>query len=418
MKTQPPAQMSVVAPPAENPRSLVMGLWIAVMIGVAAVVAGLLGYATERIWISYLINFCFWSGLAQAGIVFSAAYRLTNGRWGETIRKVAEGFVLFIPLTILLFLVTYFGRTFLWPWITEPIEAKAAWLNEPFFFARVTAYYVVLSALSLWYVAVSIRPDLGLLKELGKARVSGLVDRLTSDWRGYDAEVEKRNSKLSTFVPVVLISYGVVYTFVGFDVVMSLDPHWYSSLYGWLYMVHAFDTGVAATIIVAILARKYFNLQEHVSTKQFYDVSRLLMGLCMLAGGFYWGQYITIWYGNLGEEIERLLLRFDHSPWPLFQWTVIVLLYFFPIAIFLSKNIKEKPRALLAIASIILAANWMYQFVEIAPSLWNEHGVPLGILELAVTLGFLGIMGLSWLAYAKLVPLVPPSTPPLQEKHH
>ena len=418
MKTQADAPTTVLPPPAENPHMLVRILWVLAGIGVLAIIAGLLGYASQRVWISYLINFCFWSGLAQGGVVFSAAYRLTNGRWGDTIRRVAEGFVLFIPLSVFLFLVTLAGRSFLWPWITEPIEAKAAWLNEPFFFVRVTIYYLLLSVMSLWYVAVSVRPDLGLLKELGKAPASQWIDRLTRNWLGYNAEAEKRVKRLSTLVPIVLIAYGAIYTFVGFDVVMSLDPHWYSSLYGWLYMVHAFDAGVAATIIVAILARKYFNLQEYVSTRQFYDVSRLLMGLCMLAGGFYWGQYITIWYGNLGEEIERLLLRFDHSPWPLFQWTVIVLLYFFPIAIFLSKNIKEKPRALLAIASIILAANWMYQFVEIAPSLWNEHGVPLGILELAVTLGFLGIMGLSWLAYAKLVPLVPPSTPPLQEKHH
>jgi hypothetical protein len=174
-------------------------------------------------------------------------------------------------------------------------------------------------------------------------------------------------------------------------------------------MVHSFDAGVAATIIVAIVVRKYFNLQEHVSTSQFYDVSRLLMGLCMLSGGFYWAQYITIWYGNLGEEIERLVLRFDHSPWPPFQWAVIVLLYFFPIVVFLSRSIKEKPRALLAIASIILVANWTYHFVEIAPSVWNENGIPLGIEELAVTFGFFGMIALCWLAYARVVPLVSPS---------
>ncbi|MBI2619584.1 MAG: hypothetical protein HYW57_05845 [Ignavibacteriales bacterium] len=407
MKTHHPPVLTVIPPPAAYPPKLLLTFWIFVAAGIAVVAAATAGFATQRTWISYLINFCFWSGLAQAGIVFSAAYRLTNGRWGETIRRVAEGFVLFIPLSVLLFLVTYFGRTSLWPWITEPIEAKAAWLNEPFFFARVIFYYLFLSALSLWYVSISIRPELGLLKEQGLAPESSWVDRLTANWRGYEAELETRNSKLAAFVPGILVAYGVVYTFVGFDVVMSLDPHWYSSLYGWLYLVHAFDAGVAGTIIVAILSRKYFALKDNVSTKQFYDVSRLLMGLCMLAGGFYWGQFITIWYGNLGEEIERILLRFDHAPWPAFQWAVIAFLYFFPIVVFLSRNIKEKPRALIAIASVILAANWFYQFVEIAPAVWKEASVPLGIPEIAITLGFLGATGLCWLAYAKLVPLVP-----------
>ena len=133
MKTRAP-EIQVIPPPAEFPRRLVTSLWIFLLIGAAAIIAGASGIASQRVWISYLINFCFWSGLAQAGIIFSAAYRLTNGRWGETIRRVAEGFVLFIPLSILLFLLSFAGRTYLWPWIEEPIEAKAAWLNEPFFF--------------------------------------------------------------------------------------------------------------------------------------------------------------------------------------------------------------------------------------------------------------------------------------------
>lgn len=407
MKSKQSPIPTIIPPPREYPRNLRVVLWSFVLMGTVAVIAGVLSIASQRVWISYLINFCFWSGLAQGGIVFSAAYRLTNGRWGETIRRVSEGFVFFIPLSAVLFLITFFGKEHLWPWITEPIEAKAVWLNEPFFFARVTLYYVLLSVLSLRYVAISVRPDLGLLKERGLAPASAWIDRLTANWQGYVSELETRNSKLSRFVPVVLISFAVLYTFIGFDVVMSLDPHWYSSLYGWLYMVHAFDAGVAGTIIVAILARKYFDLRENVSTSQFYDVSRLLMGLCMLCGGFYWGQYLTIWYGNLGEEIERLIVRFDHSPWPPFQWAVIFLLYFFPIAVFLSRSIKERPRALLVIASLILIANWLYQFVEIAPAIWEEHTPPLGIVEIAVTLGFVGAVGLCWLAYAKVVPLVP-----------
>jgi hypothetical protein len=333
---------------------------------------------------------------------------LTNGRWGETIRRVAEGFVFFIPLSTVLFLVTFLGRQYLWPWINEPIEAKASWLNEPFFFARVTAYYTLLSYLSYRYVVISIRPDVGLLKESGLAPESRWINRITAAWRDYGTELEARDSKLSRLVPAILVAYGVLYSFVGFDVVMSLDPHWYSTLYGWLYLVHAFDAGIAATIIVAILARRYFHLQPYVSTKQFYDVSRLLMGLCMLSGGFYWSQYLVIWYGNLSEEIERLIVRFSHAPWPPFQWAVIILLYIFPIVIFLSRAIKEKPQALLLIATVILLANWLYQFVEIAPAVWTQHVPPLGIVEAGVTLGFIGLVGLCWLAYARLVPLVPP----------
>ena len=392
------------------PERLTRILWIGVFAGIAGGVAALLGMGTERFWISFLINACFWTGLAQSGVIFSAAYRLTNGQWGQTIRRVGEGFVLFLPVSILLFLLTFLGRTYLWPWITEPIPAKAAWLNEPFFFLRIFLYMLVMTVMSFFYVRLSLRPELARLRELGKLPASRLIEFLTKGWRGEES-AEQNDRRLRAMVPGIVMTFGLVYSFVGFDVVMSLDPHWYSTMYGWLYFAHAFDAGVAGTIITAILARKFFKLHEHVSTKQFYDVSRLLMGLCMLAGGFYWSQFLVIWYGNLGEEIERIILRFNHAPWPVFQWTVIILLYFFPIVIFLSRSIKEKPRALLVIASIILAANWLYSFVEIAPSVWHHEGFPLGIMELLVTVGFASAVALSWLAYARVVPLVTSDAP-------
>jgi len=411
------SETSLILPPGEFPAKLTATLRILLVVGIFMLLAGIFGFASERVWLSYLINFCFWSGLAQAGVVFSAAYRLTIGRWGETIRRVSEGFILFIPLSIFLFLLTFLGRHHLWPWIEEPIEAKAAWLNETFFFFRVTFYFLVLSIISLLYVRASIRPEIGLLKEKGLVPASFWVDWITAGWRDFNREREDCEQKLSRLVPVMLIAYGAIYAFVGFDVVMSLEPHWYSTMYGWLYFAHAFDAGVAATIIVAILARKYFHLEEMVSTKQFYDVSRLLMGLCMLAGGFYWSQYLVTWYGNLGEEIERFILRFSHDPWPPFQWAVIILLYFFPIVIFLSRSVKERPRMLLVIATIILVANWFYHFIEIAPSVWKDPAPPLGLIEISITLGYAGAVGLCWLAYARVVPLASAASATSEQLH-
>ena len=138
----------LLAPPKDLPPKLVAMLRLFVVVGLLTLLAGMVGFASQRVWISYLINFCFWTGLAQGAVVFSAAYRLTNGTWGETIRRVAEGFVVFVPLSIPLFLLTFLGRHELWPWIEEPIAAKAIWLNEPFFFLRVTLYFSIMSFLS------------------------------------------------------------------------------------------------------------------------------------------------------------------------------------------------------------------------------------------------------------------------------
>jgi len=126
----------------------------------------------------------------------------------------------------------------------------------------------------------------------------------------------------------------------------------------------------------------------------------------MLSGGFYWSQYLVIWYGNLTEEIPYLLIRF-HSPlWAPFTWYYIIFAFFFPLAIFLSRRAKERPAVLVSVASIILSALFVERFIAVAPFLWHESNLPFGILELLVTLAFAAGFALAWFSFISMVPLV------------
>jgi len=378
-------------------------IYIFIIIGVLVFFSGILGFSSQRIWQAYLVNFVFWSGLAQGGVVFSAAYRITNGKWGETMRRISEGFVFFIPLNILFVIVLLLGKNYIWNWIDHPIQEKKIWLDQDFFTLRIIFYFLFMALLSIWYVYRSVRPDIGLKFEQGVGTNSKLIKYIIRNWRGYDVENENSNRTLTKLTPLVLLSYAVIYSMIGFDVVMSLDPHWYSTLYGWLHFVHEFYAGVVAILLATILTRKYFGLDNQIKLSEFYDASRLVMGLGLLAGGFYWAQFLVIWYGNLSDEIRRLMIRFNQQPWTGVQWTVISVLYFLPLIVFLSRSIKEKPIFLVPVSVIILIGIWLYQFIEITPSIWREPYLPFGFIEIGITLGFIGAFALCFIMYLQTI---------------
>lgn len=380
-------------------------LWAIVVIGAITFAASLvLGYA-QRAWQIYYVNFILWTAIAQGGVVFSAAYRMTNGTWGEPFRRTGEGMVSFLPVSFVLFIGVFLGRSEIYPWLHEA-TGKESWLNTPFFFTRDAAVFLFMMWLSYKYVRTSLRPELGRYRAHLPEKFQGFVGRLTRDWEGDELETAKSASAIAKLVPAILISFAILYTLLGFDLLMSLDPQWYSTLYGWLFFLHGFYGALVVIAILAIAARKAFALEAGFRTSQFHDLGRLVMGFCMLSGGFYWSQYLVIWYGNLTEEIPYLFVRFHNPLWAPLTWYYIVFAFFFPLAIFLSKRAKEKPVILLIVASIILSSLFVERFLAVAPFLWHESTFPFGIMELLVSLAFASGFALAWFRFISMVPLI------------
>src|SRR5277367_4472036 len=120
-----------------NPIQLQLGAWTLLALGLVGFVAGMAEGLSQRVWEAYLVNFLFWLGIAQGGVIVSAAFYLTQARWtGPAQYRLAEMFFLFIPVSFVLFWGLYFGRTEIFPWVLHPIASKAQWLNTPFLFAR------------------------------------------------------------------------------------------------------------------------------------------------------------------------------------------------------------------------------------------------------------------------------------------
>lgn len=386
-------------------------LWTLVVLGAIAFAVSLFAGYAERAWQIYYVNFVLWTAIAQGGVVFSAAYRMTNGRWGEPFRRVGEAMVGFLPVSFVLFILVFLGRSYIYPWLHEP-TGKEGWLNTPFFFTRDGLIFLGMMTLSYLYVRSSLRPEFGQFRAHVPEQFRAFVERLTRNWEGDEQERTKSERRLARLVPALLIAFAVFYSFLGFDLLMSLTPHWSSTLYGWLFFLHGFYGALVVIVILSIAARKAFSAGSAITTGQFHDMGRLVMGFCMLSGGFYWSQYLVIWYGNLTEEISYLVTRFNNPLWAPLTWYYIIFAFFFPLAIFLSKKAKEKPAVLVVVASIILSSLFVERFLAVAPFLWHESYLPLGIMELLVTLGFSAGFALVWFRSVAKTPMLLKSSQP------
>lgn len=387
-------------------RSLVTLLVVLLAAGGIGFATAVSGASALRAWQIFLVNFLFWSGIAQAGVAFSAILHVTNARWGRPLQRMAEATASFLPVSFLLFLALYFGREQLFPWISHPVPEKAAWLNLPFLFARDGIGLLMLYGLSLLFLYYSLRPDVGLIRGRQGGNPGALHRALTAGWRGLEQERRRSRRALAVLSPILLILYAVVFSLIGFDLVMSLDPHWHSALFGGYFFVGNLYLGLATLALVAVLARRYLRLEAYVTPSHFHDVGKLVFAFCLLWTYLFWAHYLPIWYGNLPEETEFVLARVRGlwSPW---AWSVLALCFAIPFVVLLSRQVKRRPGTLFAISAVVVAGMWLERYVLVVPSLWTEDWVPLGGLEVLITLGFLAGAVLCYLAFLFAFPPLP-----------
>lgn len=343
-------------------------LWLAgllFVLGAATFFQTISGPKPLRAWQIFLVNFLFWSGISQAGAVFLAILHVTGATWAQPLKRIAAGMTAFLPLSFLFFLVLYFGRESIFPWIANPIAEKAAWLNFPFLFARDGLALFLLTGASLLLVF-------------------------------------SRHGRGQFFSSVFLLLYTLVYSLIGFDLVMSLSPHWYSTLFGAYFFMSSFYAGLAGLAVVSALSGKWLWLEPEIGSHQFHDLGKLLFGFCMLTGDFLWSQFAVIWYGNIPEETGYVILRGMEMPWATIAWGVLIVGFVIPFLALLSRALKENPRSLLAVGSLILIGMWLERYLLVVPSLGNEKTLPIGWIELFITLGFFAAFCLAQVMFDRI----------------
>ncbi len=302
--------------------------------------------------------------------------------------------------------VLYPGRETIFPWIREPVLEKSYWLNTGFLFIRNSIGLILLSALALALIYYSVQGDrrVGSLsgEELKKENIDDAIERRRNSpaWR--------RQVHLS---PALAILYGLVLSSVGLDLAMSLDPHWYSTLFPAYYFLNSFYIGLAALAVLSALSLNGLGLKLLVRPRYFHDLGKILFGFCMLSGYFFYAQFIVIWYGNIPEETRYLIARFRYSPWEGLAYVILVITFFFPIFILLFRRIKLSPPLLSTVSIVILIGYWLERFILVEPTYWKGQSLPIGIPEVGIAAGFLGLIGLSVIFFLRNVPILPVSDP-------
>ncbi|MDX1622875.1 MAG: hypothetical protein R3199_02725 [Gemmatimonadota bacterium] len=386
---------------------------ILALVGVAGFVAGLLT-DPDRAWTALTWNWAFFSGISIAGAVLVAAATAANGTWIASVRRLAEGLTAFLPVSFVIMIVLFFGLDHVYEWVHHPPPKKVAYLNAPFFVVRqlivTLVLYTVAGALVYW----SLRPDLGRLGQ----RVSGwrarLYERWTGGWQGLDVEVERSRRNRAKLAPAVALLYAVLWTVFAFDWLMSVDAHWFSTLFGaFVFMTH-FLAAIGATAVLACALRPYRSFSELIDVRSLHDLGKLEFAFTIFWTYLFFAQYLVIWYGRLPEETHYFDLRIWGAYQPI---AVIVFLAVFlvPFLGLLGVKPKRTPSTLTAFSVISLVGIWCLHLLMVSPSVFPDT-LALGWIELAVGAGLFGAFALCYMAFLAAFPAVAIATAePLDE---
>jgi len=403
--------MADVQAPAEIPVRYLPRSTRTTMLAGTAVIVGLisfvirLGQNPESAWISYVTNWLFFTSVSIGGVLFAVVTWIVKAKWNWSVRRVSQSFVAFLPISFLLMLpMLGIGETY-FPWIemmeTDPVVAnKAAWLNMPFLVTRNVVMLGLLFGMALYFVYHAVRPDMGLIQDSDgsdSARASWR-NRLTQGWRGQEQEEVNSYSRMTKLGPAFVMIYALTMTIVSYDWVMSLEPHWFSTMMGPWFFMGAFWTGIAGTALWSLYLRTQDTaFENHIGLQQRWDLGKLSFAFCVFWTYLFFSQYIVIWYGKLPWEQAWIIRRSD-PPWGAYSALVIVLCFIIPFAGLIGRKPKMKPALLATFTSIILFGVWLERYGMVAPSLYHEGDPIFTYWQPLIGLMFLGlyILAVRW----------------------
>ena len=375
------------------------------------VVAAFLAYSTDptRFWQGLLFNWLFWSSLAIGMVIFAVALHLTAADWAWSIKRFALAGVAFLPVSFLLLIVVFFGsETYFHHWLHpegyDPIiEDKRAWLTLPGMIARDFFVLIVVYGLAAAFAYFSLRPDIyGVTGE----RHRPIYDRLTSGWRGVREEAERSHRLRNVLGVVLAILFAVGWGIIGVDLVMTMDPHFFSTMFPVTFFWAAFHSGVTATAVAVTLLRAPTGIADYVTPRQYHDLGKLVFGFSVFWMYINWSQYIVIWYGLLPWEQPFFLYRFD-APFGAVTVAVLMLVFVIPFFGLLTRPPKMVPAILAGFSALILLGIWLERFIISVPSIWEGDDLPLGLPEVGIGLGFLGLFALCYTWFVSTFPVLP-----------
>jgi hypothetical protein len=310
---------------------------------------------------SYLMAYMFCLGATLGCLALGMVHQLSGGAWGVVLRRPIGAASRVLPIMTVLFLPIVFGMSRLYPWThadlvakDELLQHKHLYLNTPFFLARAAIYFLVWNGISYFLNAWSLKQD-----QTGDRSISRRMQALSAGG---------------------LLGYGLTITFASFDWMMSLDPHWFSTIYGVLIIGGQGLTAIAFLVLVIAWLSRRGPLDALIVPGHFHDAGNLMLAFVMLWAYFSFSQYLIIWAGDLPHEISWYQDRLQ-TGWRIIGALLVVAHFAVPFLVLLSRQMKRKGSALEKVAAGILVARLVDLFWLIAPE-FHTQGLSVSWLDI------------------------------------
>lgn len=384
-------------------RALAVGILVLLLTAVACFFGG-----AVQFFRSYLVAFVFWCGIAVGSLAIMMLHHLSGGAWGLVIRRIFEAATRTLPLLAIAFLpiaVSLFVHPVhdghaqsLYEWSNhEVVEAdpilkeKSLYLNVPFFLARTVFFFAVWGLLAYFLNKWSLQQD-----HTGDPRIKRRMQNLSGPG---------------------LVLFGLTVTFASVDWVMSLEPHWFSTIFGLLLMAGWGLSAFAFVILVAAHLARREPMSHVFQPSHFHDYGKLLLAFVMIYAYFAFSQFLVIWSANIPEEIPWYLRRL-RGGWEYVGLALVVLHFALPFVLLLSRDLKRNHKRLVTVALVVIVMRVVDVIYLVAPAMHHEGGEPhFSLLDFLTMFGATIGLGGIWLWFfatqLKRRPLLPLQAPDL-----
>jgi hypothetical protein len=382
----------------EAPAKLKTLAFALIAIGLITFVVGLMKNQ-DRLWTSYLVAFFFFSCLGLGGLFWSAIQSIAKAGWSVSIRRYAEATTAFIPVMIAGSLVLVFGMKHLYPWANAEvvanspvIAAKTGFLNVGFFVVRMLIFGIGCWIFKKLIVGNSLKQD-----------ISG------------DESLTHKTVGLSIGF---ILFFALIFSLFSVDLLMSLLPTWYSTIFGIYAFAGLFQSFLAFLAITIVLMRRSGLVKGYVNVEHQHDVVKYLKGFTVFWAYIAFSQFMLIWYANIPEETEYYIMR-SQNGWMSVSVILLVFRFIVPFLLLLPRAAKRNDGSVLAISALILVMQYVDIFWMVYPNFFDGQ-MTFGFWEIGIFAGFAGIFLLCIMSFWSKHSLVPIKDPRMHEalNHH
>jgi hypothetical protein len=382
---------------------------VALILAVLGVLLFIVGAATgqDRAWHAWHVNWLFFTVIASAGVVLAAVQRITTARWSRAVIRISEANVAFLPVAFVMLLVTIVGKGHIFSWVHEPPPQaeKALWLDPTFWSIRTALVFALITWLSLWFVYTAVRLDVGILPEWGANWAKGLRARMRAGFSDERRELHSTHSLQGRLAVFLVLVFGFGWVVLSWDLSMSIDPHFQSTMYGWQFFMSGWLCALMAMALLVRAWRNQMGAQNVISESHLHDIGKLAFAFTAFWGYLTFSQLLVIWYGNVAEETHYFRARLI-EPWTSLTVAVGILTFVLPFFGLLGKfpKIFTPTMSLFAITSLV--GIWLHRYLEIYPIVYQQTvtAAPIGLWEIGIFLGYLGAWGYCYLSFMDAFP--------------